>query len=332
MSTRDTVNLNPLDLRYLLIDSLRLYSDNVGFIGGSNPYKFSINNKIFFVYIKNVHESGEGRTNQDECRIQVSKTKNFNEVLSSNHHAIVLGYFADEKVFTAWNPFITKERFNQKQTVSLYSRFSIQQMANVNKIALYVDNNNQNIISFKPEYLGLYLDNINSIHLLDEKKLINLANTSDDMDINDELGSVTVNDVNFTITHQRNKRDPKFRKIVNHAYDSKCAMCGIQLELVEAAHIIPHSHKAGTDDISNGISLCKLHHYAYDRGLIYFDSSFNIFFNDKKIEYLTKVNMDSGFRKFQNMSYHQISLPISSALHPSEENINIANSLRGIEY
>ncbi len=332
MSTRDTKNLNPLDLRYLLIDSLRLYSDNVGFIGGSNPYKFSINNKIFFVYIKNVHESGEGRSNQDECRIQVSKSKNFNEVLSSNNHAIVLGYFSDEKVFTAWNPFITKERFNQKQTVSLYSRFSIQKMANINKIALYVDSNKQNIISFRPEYLGLYLDNINSIHLLDEEKLINLANTSDDMDVNDELGSVTVNDVNFTITHQRNKRDPKFRKIVNHAYDSKCAMCGIQLELVEAAHIIPHSHEAGTDDISNGISLCKLHHYAYDRGLIYFDSSFKILFNDKKINYLTKVNMDSGFRKFQNMSFDQINLPVSSALYPSIENINIANQLRGIEY
>lgn len=332
MSTRDTTNLNPLDLRYLLIDSLRLYSDNVGFIGGSNPYKFSINNKTFFVYIKNVHESGEGRANQDECRIQVSKSKNFNEVLSSNNHAIVLGYFSDEKVFTAWNPFITKERFNLKKTVSLYSRFSIQKTANTNKIALYVDSNKQNIISFRPEYLGLYLDNINSIHLLDEKKLINLANTSDDMDINDELGSITVNDVNFKITHQRNKRDPKFRKIVNHAYDSKCAMCGIQLELVEAAHIIPHSHEAGTDDISNGISLCKLHHYAYDRGLIYFDSSFKIFFNDEKIDYLTKVNMDSGFRKFQNMSFDHINLPASSALYPSIKNIDIANGLRGIEY
>ena len=331
MSTRDTKKLNPLDLRYLLIDSLRLYSDNVGFIGGSNPYKFSINNKIFFVYIVNIHESGEGRPNKDECRIQVSESKNFNEVLSSNNYSIILGYFPDEKVFTAWNPFITKKRLNKNKRISFYSKFSIQKMANINKISLFINRNKEHIISFRPEYLGLYLDNINSIHLLDEKKLINLANTSDDMDINDELGSVTVNDIDFTITHQRNKRNPKFRKIVNHAYNSKCAMCGIQLELVEAAHIIPHSHEKGTDDISNGISLCKLHHYAYDRGLIYFDSSFKIFFNDEKIDYLTKVNMDSGFRKFQKMSFDQINLPISSAFYPSIENINIANQLRGIE-
>ena len=43
--------------------------------------------------------------NQDECRIQVAKYKDFNEALNSRNDVTVLGYFADEKVFTAWNPF-----------------------------------------------------------------------------------------------------------------------------------------------------------------------------------------------------------------------------------
>ena len=72
MSTRNTQILNHSDLKYLLIDSLRLYSDNVVFIDGNNPYRFSINKKTFYVLIKNVHESGDGRGNQDECRIQIS--------------------------------------------------------------------------------------------------------------------------------------------------------------------------------------------------------------------------------------------------------------------
>ena len=42
-------------------------------------------------------------------------------------------------------------------------------------------------------------------------------------------------------------------------------MCGIQLGLIDAAHIIPHSNEKGTDDLDNGISLCPLHHRAYDR-------------------------------------------------------------------
>ena len=106
MSVRDTIILDRKDLRYLLIDSLRLYSDNVAFIDGNNPYRFSINKKTYYVLIKNVHESGDGRGNQDECRIQVSKSRNFNAALNSGNDVIVLGYFADEKVFTAWNPFM----------------------------------------------------------------------------------------------------------------------------------------------------------------------------------------------------------------------------------
>ena len=89
MSVRDTIILNPKDLRYLLIDSLRLYSDNVVFIDGNNPYRFSINKKTYYVLIKNVHESGDGRTNQDECRIQVAKSRNFNEALVSGNDVIV---------------------------------------------------------------------------------------------------------------------------------------------------------------------------------------------------------------------------------------------------
>ena len=56
MSVRNTIILNHSDLKYLLIDSLRLYSDNVVFIDGNNPYRFSINKKTFYVLIKNVHE------------------------------------------------------------------------------------------------------------------------------------------------------------------------------------------------------------------------------------------------------------------------------------
>ena len=126
MSVRETIILNRTDLRYLLIDSLRLYSDHVVFIGGNNPYRFVSNKKEFYVLIKNVHESGDGRTNQDECRIQVSKSVNFNEALNSKKDVVVLGYFADERVFTAWNPFLIRERFNSRDTISLYSRFSKQ--------------------------------------------------------------------------------------------------------------------------------------------------------------------------------------------------------------
>ncbi len=330
MSVRETTILNKSDLKYLLIDSLRIYSDNVVFIDGNNPYRFSINKKTFYVLIKNVHESGGGRSNQDECRIQVSKTDSFNQALSTSTDVIVLGYFADEKVFTAWNPHLMRDRYNQKQTVSLYSRFSIQKKSSIQNIASYKDNNGQVIISFKAEYLGLYLENINRIHLLNEEQLLKLVEESDSFNDEDENGTMELDEGRLTITHTRYKRDPNFRRKVYDAYENKCAMCGIQLELIEAAHIIPHSHEMGTDDITNGISLCALHHTAYDRSLIYFDNEFNILLNEDKIDYLEKIGRDSGIRKFEKLSFDKILLPNNHILRPNVNNIKIANQSRGI--
>ena len=330
MSVRNTLILNHSDLKYLLIDSLRLYSDNVVFIDGNNPYRFSINKKTFYVLIKNVHESGDGRGNQDECRIQVAKTDNFNDALNSKTEVIVLGYFADEKVFTAWNPYLMRDRFNQRQTVSLYSRFSIQKQANNTKISSYRDSKGQLVLSFQPDYLGLYLENLSKIHLLSDAELLNLVSQSDNLNTENLNGEVDYAEGHLTITHTRYKRDPRFRSIVYEAYNYKCAMCSIGLELIEAAHIVPHSHEKGTDEIGNGISLCALHHTAYDRSLIYFDDEFNIKINTTKMEYLEKVGLDSGFRKFQGLAFDKIQLPANHTLRPNTENINLANQTRGI--
>lgn len=330
MSIKNTIVLNRSDLKYLLIDSLRLYSNNVIFMDGSNPYRFSINKKTFYVLIKNVHESGEGRGNQDECRIQVSKSKNFNPALSSATDVLVLGYYPDIKVFTAWSPFLMRERFNKRKTVSLYSRFSIQEEAEKRGIANYKDLNKQSIISFRPEYLGLYLENLSNIHILNDLNLLKLINKSDQLNILNEDDVISIDKKKFIITHTRYKRDPAFRNRVYQAYNNKCAMCGIQLELIEAAHIVPHSHEKGTDEVENGICLCSLHHNAYDHSLIYFDDKFNIKVNKSKVQYLEKLGLDSGYRKLEELAFEKILLPENHIFRPKIENINLANQIRGV--
>lgn len=331
MSNIATLILNRSDLKYLLIDSLRLYSDNVVFLNGNNPYKFSINHKTFYVLIRNVHESGNGRENQDECRMQISYSRNFIEAMNSGTIVVVLGYLADENVFTAWNPFLMRDRFNLKETISLYSRFSIQKQATVDKISSYRDKKKQSVLSFKPDYLGLYLENLSNIHLLNDKELIELVNQSDSLNNKNLNGRLEFRERHLTITHTRYKRDVRFRKLVYDAYQNKCAMCGIQLNLVEAAHIVPHSHDKGTDDVTNGISLCALHHNAYDSSLIFFDEKFNIIINKKKMAYLEKLGLDSGFNKFITLNFNKLQLPVSVAMRPSLANIKIANHIRGIE-
>jgi putative restriction endonuclease len=62
---------------------------------------------------------------------------------------------------------------------------------------------------------------------------------------------------------------PVFRSRVLQAYESTCAMCRLKhVKLLDAAHILPDSHPRGLPVVPNGISLCKIHHAAYDQNIL----------------------------------------------------------------
>ena len=72
-----------------------------------------------------------------------------------------------------------------------------------------------------------------------------------------------------------------FRQAVMHIYDYTCAVCALNIRassgesVTDAAHIIPFS-VAYNDDIRNGLSLCKLHHWAFDAGLISVSETYQV--------------------------------------------------------
>jgi putative restriction endonuclease len=62
---------------------------------------------------------------------------------------------------------------------------------------------------------------------------------------------------------------PVFRARVLRAYHERCAMCRLHHpELLDAAHIIPDGQPKGDPVVPNGLSLCKIHHAAYDADLL----------------------------------------------------------------
>lgn len=72
----------------------------------------------------------------------------------------------------------------------------------------------------------------------------------------------------ITIETQRRMHQQGFRLRVMRAYQQRCAICQLRhVELLEAAHILPDGHPRGDPVIPNGISLCKLHHAAYDANI-----------------------------------------------------------------
>lgn len=60
-----------------------------------------------------------------------------------------------------------------------------------------------------------------------------------------------------------------FRSQVLLAYDGKCAICRLRhSELLDAAHIIADGQPHGEPVVPNGLSLCRIHHAAFDNGIL----------------------------------------------------------------
>jgi putative restriction endonuclease len=74
-------------------------------------------------------------------------------------------------------------------------------------------------------------------------------------------------------SRRRAQRDRQFTIDVLENFRYSCAFCGFHAVLnrvatgIDAAHVHWHSLN-GPDDVENGIALCKLHHWAFDKGIL----------------------------------------------------------------
>jgi putative restriction endonuclease len=128
---------------------------------------------------------------------------------------------------------------------------------------------------------------------------------------------------------QRKVRDARFRGNVLAAYENRCAISGMQLDLLDAAHIIPVEHKRGTDEVRNGLSVTVLHHRAFDHGLIGIKSDYSIIVNDREMDRLRRIGWDGGEKAFRATLRDQILLPARREYYPEPDYLTFGQSLRG---
>ena len=70
---------------------------------------------------------------------------------------------------------------------------------------------------------------------------------------------------------------PAFRARVISAYETKCAICRLgHGRLLDAAHITPDSDETSSTSVTNGLSLCKIHHAAYDINIVGIDPEYKV--------------------------------------------------------
>lgn len=105
-----------------------------------------------------------------------------------------------------------------------------------------------------------------------------------------------------------------------HLYNYECAFCRLKVtkalaqNIVDGAHIKPFA-KFYDNNVGNGISFCKNHHWAFDKGLFSVDDNFRIIVSDNFQE------KSPNAKAMKDFHGEGLLLPISEKYHPRLEAI-----------
>lgn len=107
---------------------------------------------------------------------------------------------------------------------------------------------------------------------------------------------------------------PAFRARVMLAYEGTCCVCTLKHpELLDAAHITEDGADGGDPVVTNGLSLCKIHHAAYDRLLLGITPDYEVRINQRLLDEIDGPMLRHGL---QEMHQRPLTLPRQRADRP----------------
>ena len=120
-----------------------------------------------------------------------------------------------------------------------------------------------------------------------------------------------------SVRHRLHQR--AFRARVLAAYRETCAMCQLRhRELLDAAHIVPDTEEHSSTSVSNGLSLCKLHHAAFDAHIVGVRPDLEI---ELRPDILAEVDGPMLRHGLQELAGARIAVPRQSRLQPDRASL-----------
>lgn len=299
-----------------------------------HPFRFSIykNTEVIKlrVYIWNLTHGGGHARPQNEYRIQITGTNQFE--ISPGIKTLVLGWWSEIGVFAGFD--VRKHNGILGFSPSIQIREESLRQAYINGFAPCSKENREIAIAFRPDFFVDYARDLEILHGFGESQadLSALVSVAENPEVNaEEIPIENAQRKIIVTTVSRKLRDVSFRRRVLTAYGNKCAICGIQLNLVEAAHIIPVTHESSNDETRNGLALCSLHHKAFDQTLLTVIEDYSVILNQRLLRELDENSLIDGFHLFHNNIRPIIILPPAIADRPHVDYLRIANIFRGWE-
>jgi len=206
------------------------------------------------IYIWNMTHGEGARRPVDEYRIQITGITRLEP--EPGGKTLILGCWESVGVFAGFD--FSRHTGQLGASPSIQIREEALRNAYLNGFAPWQKENQEIAIAFRPDFFVEYVKNLESLHSFGESRedFTVLQEAAQTPDVINEAAMERLTETRKTIISKvtRKVRENNFKSRVLNAYGSRCAFCGIKLKLNEAAHIIPVSHEASTDETSNGIS------------------------------------------------------------------------------
>jgi len=112
---------------------------------------------------------------------------------------------------------------------------------------------------------------------------------------------------------------PEFRGRVLLAYQTQCTVCSLRHgKLLDAAHIIGDTKQHGLPIVENGLSLCKIHHAAFDANLLGISPDYVVHINRALMEEIDGPMLRHGL---QEMDGQLLTLPARASDRPGADRL-----------
>lgn len=282
------------------------------------------------VYIWNMTHGGGAARPAHEYRIQITGVPQFEN--PPGEKTLILGWSEDFEVFVGFD--YRRHPGVLGASPSMQVSQDALRAAQMRGFAPNEKGNGETAIAFRPDFAAAYVEHLNALHdtgaVPAEAAILERISEAPEAVADADIDAAVAPARRVEIVETRRAaRDTQFRRKVLTAYGHRCAMCGVQLRLLDAAHVLPVDQPGSTDDTNNGVALCALHHRAYDRALVAFDPAYAIQVNAKQVAELSALSLTGGLRQFQAALKPNLLLPPDPRDHPRRAFIISANKARG---
>lgn len=283
------------------------------------------------VYIWNLTRGGNHRP-PDEWRVQATGLREGQFEAEQDGKTLILGWHRDRSLLVGFD--FARHRNRLGSSPSIQIREKALERAALNGFSLHRKGNEELAIAFRPEFFATYAENLEALHACgeidQEFDLLNrIADSAGEIDEEEVVEKVAEVRRSCVVSVTRKTRAGDFSRRVGLAYGHRCAMCGVQLRLLDGAHILPVEHHESVDSTNNGVALCATHHRAYDRALVAFDPDLRVGLNAERVAKLRADGRDGGLARFQSSLSPRLSVPNEVRDRPSERFVKLANQVRG---